>query len=117
MRIPTKVILNKTKNLLTIVFDNTDYQLSSEYLRVNSPSAEVVGHSINDRILQLNKQNVTITTIKAVGNYAIILNFSDGHNTGIYSWEHLYDISINKEQIWKKYLLELKVAGHKYTKN
>jgi len=112
---PSKINLNKAKTLLTVTFDNIDYELSSEYLRVYSPSAEVVGHGPGQETLQVDKEGVTITNIQPTGNYAIILFFSDGHDTGIYSWSHLHSLSINKETLWKDYLIKLAKAGHSHS--
>jgi len=109
---PSKINLNKAKTVLTVTFDENDYHLSAEFLRVYSPSAEVVGHGPGQETLQLNKENVTITNIQPTGNYAIILFFSDGHDTGIYSWSHLFNLSINKDNLWNEYLSKLEAAGH-----
>lgn len=116
MQTPSNITLNKTKTLLTITFDKVDYPLSSEYLRVFSPSAEVVGHGHGQEILQLDKENVTITQIKPTGNYAVVLVFSDGHSTGIYSWSHLHHIATHYDTLWAGYLQKLKAAGHSHSK-
>ena len=112
---PSKINLNKAKTILTVTFDDTDYELSSEFLRVYSPSAEVVGHGPGQETLKLDKENVTITNIQPTGNYAIVLFFSDGHDTGIYSWSHLHNLAINMETLWLEYLQKLKDAGHKHS--
>jgi len=109
---PSKINLNKTKTVLTVTFDDIDYELSSEYLRVYSPSAEVVGHGPGQETLQVGKEGVTITNIQPTGNYAIVLFFSDGHDTGIYSWSHLHNLALNYHELWASYLNKLKVAGH-----
>jgi len=109
---PSKINLNKAKTILTVTFDDVDYQLSAEFLRVYSPSAEVVGHGPGQEILQVNKEGVTITNIQPTGNYAIVLFFSDGHDTGIYSWNHLLNLASNQKQLWEEYLEKLKKAGH-----
>ncbi|ABL02303.1 protein of unknown function DUF971 [Candidatus Ruthia magnifica str. Cm (Calyptogena magnifica)] len=114
MQTPTNINLNKVKTLLTITFDKIDYPLSAEYLRVYSPSAEVVGHGKGQEILQLNKKNVTILRIQPTGNYAVILFFSDNHDSGIYSWSHLHKLALNHDKLWHKYLQRLKDAGHTY---
>lgn len=101
---PKKININKEKNILKICFDKDEYEMSSEFLRVNSPSAEVRGHRPEEAVLQLNKENVLIEDIKPMGNYAIIIHFDDGHKTGIYSWQYLYNLAINKKDIWHKYL-------------
>ncbi len=112
MQTPSNITLNKAKTLLTISFDGTDYKLSAQYLRVYSPSAEVRGHAPGQETLQIDKENITIKEIKSVGNYAVILVFSDNHDTGIYSWEHLYNLATKKDILWKEYLTRLKAAGH-----
>lgn len=115
MKTPTNIALNKEKNLLTITFDSVDYPLSSEYLRVYSPSAEVVGHGAGQETLQVDKENVTISRIVPTGNYAVILFFSDGHDSGIYSWQHLHKLAINHKELWQDYLQKLKNAGHTHS--
>jgi len=113
---PSKINLNKAKTILTVTFDDIDYDLSAEFLRVYSPSAEVVGHGPGQETLQVGKEGVTIKNIVPTGNYAVVLNFSDGHDTGIYSWSHLYDLSINHNDLWIKYLNKLREAGHDHSK-
>ncbi len=115
MQTPTNIKLDKSKTTLTITFDNTDYPLSAEYLRVYSPSAEVVGHGPGQEVLQTDKEGVTISRIEPTGNYAVVLFFSDGHDTGIYSWEHLYHIATNHDSLWADYLKKLKDAGHTHS--
>jgi len=111
---PSKINLNKAKTVLTVTFNDIDYDLSAEFLRVHSPSAEVVGHGPGQETLQIGKENVTITNVQPTGNYAVVLFFSDGHDTGIYSWSHLYNISKNHNKLWSKYLEKLKAAGHSH---
>jgi len=113
---PSKINLNKAKTVLTVTFDDIDYELTSEFLRVYSPSAEVVGHGPGQETLQVGKEGVTIINIQPTGNYAIVLFFSDGHDTGIYSWAHLYKLAINYDQMWIDYLKKLKDAGHNHSK-
>ena len=112
---PSKINLNKAKTVLTVTFDDIDYELTSEYLRVYSPSAEVVGHGPGQETLQVGKEDVTITNIQPTGNYAIVLFFSDGHDTGIYSWSHLYNLAKNKKVLWSDYLAKLSAAGHQHS--
>ena len=112
---PSKINLNKAKTVLTVTFDNIDYELSAEFLRVYSPSAEVVGHGPGQETLQVDKEGVTITNIQPTGNYAIVLFFSDGHDTGIYSWSHLHKIAINHDRLWSSYLSKLKESGHTHS--
>jgi len=111
MQTPSNITLNKAKNLLTVCFDGTDYQLSAEYLRVYSPSAEVVGHGPGEETLQVGKKNVLIERIAATGNYAIVLFFSDKHDSGIYSWEHLYKLASKQQQLWADYLQRMERAN------
>ncbi len=115
MQTPTNITLNKGKNLLTITFDGVDYPLSSEYLRVCSPSAEVLGHGPGQETLQVDKENVTIKRIEPTGNYAIILFFSDNHDSGIYSWSHLHKIATSHDKLWGEYLQKLRDAGHSHS--
>jgi len=100
---PNNIILSKDKKLLTVSFKDDDYALSSEYLRVYSPSAEVRGHGPGQETLQLNKQDVTISSLVPMGNYAIAIHFSDGHTTGIYSWSYLLQLGTDKEELWLDY--------------
>ncbi len=101
----TDIKLKQKSRLLVVSFDTGEtFEYSFEYLRVHSPSAEVTGHSPDQAVLQLNKQNVNIEGIAPVGNYAIQIHFDDGHHSGIYSWETLYDLGINAEQNWQTYL-------------
>lgn len=112
--IPTEINLNQKTRCLTVSFDDGScFEMSCEYLRVNSPSAEVQGHGPGQEVLQLNKENVNITAIEPVGNYAIKPVFDDGHNSGIYSWETLYVLGKNQEQNWADYLTKLEKSGHK----
>ena len=101
---PSNITLNKKKNTLTVSFEGVNYPLSSEFLRVYSPSAEVQGHKPEDAILQLNKEDVLIQNIRPMGNYAVVLHFDDGHDTGIYSWSHLHYLALNQAQLWTDYL-------------
>ena len=104
--------LNPQKSELSVTFtDGTTGSLSAEFLRVVSPSAEVQGHSPSERKLVPGKRAVTIRAIEPVGNYAVRLVFSDGHNTGLYSWHYLYEITHRKEELWNGYLQELAAAG------
>jgi len=110
---PTELNLHQKSRTLEIAFDDgSRFNLPCEYLRVNSPSAEVRGHGPGQGTLQLGKENVNITKIEPVGNYAVCLHFDDEHNTGIYAWETLYDLGANYEQYWSEYLEALKAAGH-----
>jgi DUF971 family protein len=110
---PIDIKLHQASRLLEIKFDNnTECMLSCEFLRVYSPSAEVKGHGPGQEVLQIGKEDVNITGIEPVGNYAVRLVFSDGHNTGLYSWDYLYDLASNYEGLWLEYLGKLSAAGH-----
>lgn len=104
--------MHQASRQLEIVFDDgTLGKLSCEFLRVYSPSAEVRGHGAGQEVLQTGKENVNILDIESVGNYAIKLNFSDGHNTGLYSWDYLYDLIRDHDVLWQEYLTRLAAAG------
>jgi DUF971 family protein len=109
---PTEIKLHQKSRLMEIAFsDGRSFQLSYEFLRVYSPSAEVRGHGPGQETLQTGKRNVDITGIEPVGSYAVQPQFSDGHNTGIYSWDYLYDLGANREPLWQEYLDRLAAAG------
>ena len=102
---PTNILLHKKSRVLAVDFDDgSHFDLSCEYLRVFSPSAEVRGHGPGQEVLQHGKENVGINQIEPQGSYAVRLHFDDGHNTGIYSWETLYELGKNYETSWKAYL-------------
>ena len=103
MKTPSDIRLSKDKKQLTITFDKVEYSMSSEFLRVYSPSAEVQGHGRGQEILQLNKQNIEIEKLQPTGNYAIAIHYSDNHSTGIYSWNYLHHLAINHDQLWSDY--------------
>ncbi|MGD2138637.1 MAG: DUF971 domain-containing protein [Gammaproteobacteria bacterium] len=110
---PTEISLHQKSRVLELKFeDGAHFELSYEFLRVHSPSAEVQGHGPGQGVLQLAKENVMINQIDPVGSYAIQPHFDDGHDTGIYSWETLYDMGRNKEQYWQEYLQKLEAAGY-----
>jgi len=110
--IPTEITLHKKSRLLELKFDDgSHFQLPAEYLRVWSPSAEVRGHGPGQETLQTGKRNVEITALDAVGNYAVQPTFSDGHNSGIYSWDVLYHLGSNHDALWADYLGRLEKAG------
>jgi len=111
---PTEISLHKKSRILEITFaDGEHFEFSCEFLRVHSPSAEVQGHGPGQGVLQLGKEDVVINRIDPVGGYAIQPAFDDGHDTGIYSWETLYDLGKNKDRYWQEYLDKLEAAGHK----
>jgi len=110
---PTELNLHRKSKVLEIAFNNGDkFSYPAEYLRCFSPSAEVQGHTENQKILQVGKENVNILHIDPVGNYAVCLHFDDEHNTGIYSWETLYNLGKNYKMNWDQYLADVKKAGH-----
>jgi DUF971 family protein len=106
---PTELRLRKDRKVLAVTFDNGEnFELSAEYLRVRSPSAEVQGHSPSERKVVAGKEAVQILELHPVGNYAVRLVFDDLHSTGIFSWEYLLELGQNREQYWQDYLAELK---------
>ena len=110
--IPTEIKLRQKSRLMEVAFsDGKVFELTYEYLRVYSPSAEVRGHGPGQETLQIGKKNVEITAIDAVGSYAIQPIFSDGHSTGIYSWDYLYELGENQVMLWDQYLRRLADAG------
>ena len=100
---PNNLTLSKDKKLLTVSFKEDEYALTSEFLRVYSPSAEVRGHGPGQETLQLNKKDVSILSLVPMGNYAIAIHFSDGHTTGIYSWSYLLHLGTEKDELWQDY--------------
>ena len=108
MNPPDNITLSRDKKLLTVSFKDNDYALTSEFLRVYSPSAEVRGHGPGQETLQLGKQDVLISSLFPMGNYAIAIHFSDGHTTGIYSWSYLLHLGTDKEELWKDYCIRVK---------
>lgn len=108
MPIPVEIKLLQKARLVEIKFDNEEFfTLPCQYLRVYSPSADIRGHSGTPGILQIEKEEVNIIGIDPVGNYAVKLIFDDGHNTGIYSWDYLYDLGLNHKKYWQEYLDKL----------
>jgi DUF971 family protein len=108
---PEEIRLNPDKDQLTVTFPDASYTLTAEMLRVTSPSAEVQGHSPSERVTVGGKRDVTITRIDPVGNYAVKLVFSDGHDTGIFSWSYLRKLGVERDEIWQQYLNELSEKG------
>ncbi len=108
---PTEIKLHKQSKILDITFsDGKTFHFSCEFLRVHSPSAAVRGHSPEQEVLQTGKKDINIKHIKPVGNYAIQLDFSDGHNTGLFSWDLLYNYGIHQDKMWQRYLQKIKEA-------
>ena len=109
---PTEIKLHQKSRVLEIAFsDGRSFRLPYEYLRVYSPSAEVRGHGPGQEVLQTGKRAVEIRNLEPVGVYAVNLAFSDGHDTGIYSWDYLYELGERQESNWKSYLARLEQAG------
>ncbi|HEY5290727.1 MAG TPA: DUF971 domain-containing protein [Burkholderiales bacterium] len=109
---PSEIKLHQKSRQMEISFaDGKRFELSYEFLRVYSPSAEVRGHGPGQEVLQVGKKNVEITAIEAVGSYAVQPRFSDGHDSGLYSWDYLYGIGSDQDQLWQQYLARMRAAG------
>lgn len=109
---PTALTLHRASHALEVSFDSGEtFVLPCEYLRTHSPSAEVQGHGPGQRVLVAGKRDVAISAIEPVGNYAVLLRFSDGHDTGIFSWSVLHELGRNRERHWRAYLDALAAAG------
>ena len=112
MKIPNKIRLNTAEQQLELGYANGEqFTLPAEFLRVLSPSAEVQGHGPSQKVLVGGKQNVNIRAIETVGQYAVVLRFDDGHETGIYSWKLLYEMGRNQIDLWDNYVAALTKAG------
>lgn len=109
---PTDIRLHKKSATLELGYgDGSRFTLEAEFLRVHSPSAEVRGHGQGQEVLQTGKRHVKITRLEPVGNYAVRLHFDDGHDTGIFSWEYLYELALGRQPLWQDYLQRLQAAG------
>ena len=109
---PTEIDLHQVSRVLDIAFDDgRRFSLPCEYLRAFSPSAEVRGHGPGQEVLQVGKREVGISAVEPVGVYAVKLVFTDGHDTGIYSWDYLYELGTKQQTNWKSYLARLEQAG------
>ena len=109
---PQSIIVHQQSRVLELTYaDGTQYRLPFELLRVYSPSAEVRGHGPGQETLQTGKREVDITALSQVGNYAVQPQFSDGHDSGIYSWDYLHFLGQNQESLWAEYLTRLEAAG------
>ena len=109
---PTEIKLRQKSRLMELAFsDGSRFELSYELLRVYSPSAEVSGHGPGQEVLQVGKRDVDISSLEPSGSYAVQPTFSDGHSTGIYSWDYLYWLGKNRETLWREYLERLEQAG------
>lgn len=110
MRIPTAIKLHKASKTLELQYGpGESYRLGAEFLRVHSPSAEVQGHG--NPVLQYGKLNVGLTGVEPAGQYALKLIFDDGHDSGLYTWDYLYQLAQNQERLWAEYLAQLAAAG------
>lgn len=111
---PLEIKLHQQSRVLEVRFDDgASFDLPYEYLRVYSPSAEVRGHGPGQEVLQTGKEDVTIQSVRPVGNYAIAPSFSDGHDSGLYTWDTLYDLGLHKDALWREYLAKLEQAGYR----
>lgn len=109
---PTKIVVHQVSRVLELEFsDGRSFRLPFEFLRVHSPSAEVRGHGPGQEVLQVGKADVGIESVEAVGNYALQPRFTDGHSTGIYSWDYLYYLGHQHDRLWHEYLSRLEKAG------
>ena len=112
MPTPTEIKLHQKSRVMEIAFDDgKTFGLPYEYLRVYSPPAEVRGHGPGQEVLQVGKREVDIRSLEPVGSYAVQPTFSDGHATGIYSWDYLYELGVEQEQNWADYLRRMEAAG------
>jgi DUF971 family protein len=109
---PTEITLHSESRVLEVAFsDGRTFRLPFEFLRVQSPSAEVRGHGPGQEVLQAGKREVTIVSVEPVGHYGLQPTFSDGHSTGIFSWDLLYQLGLNQDSLWTPYLQQLQAAG------
>ncbi len=109
---PTSIVMHQASHVLEVGFDTGEvFRLPAEYLRVESPSAEVQGHGPSQKILVGGKRNVNVAKIESVGQYAILLRFDDGHDTGIYSWRLLQELGREQAERWDKYVAAIEAAG------
>jgi DUF971 family protein len=109
---PTEILLHQKSRVLEIAFsDGKRFRMPCEFLRVYSPSAEVRGHGPGQEVLQVGKKDVGIVELDPVGTYAVRPVFSDGHDTGIYSWDYFYTLGVNQDEMWRRYLQRIEDAG------
>ncbi|WP_244895538.1 gamma-butyrobetaine hydroxylase-like domain-containing protein [Snodgrassella alvi] len=109
--VPAEIRLSQNRQRLRLIYGAKTYELEAEFLRVFSPSAEVRGHAAGQEVLQTGKRDVTITALSQVGNYALRIAFSDGHDTGLYDWDYLYDLAVRQAELWAGYEKQLLLAG------
>jgi len=108
---PTEITLHQQSKTLELVYGDDRFQLTAEYLRVYSPSAEVRGHGAGQEVLQINKEQVGINQLEPSGNYALKIYFDDGHDSGLFTWDYLYDLATQQDVHWQDYLNRLAKAG------
>lgn len=109
---PNAITLHQKSKTLELIYGDDHYHLPAEYLRVYSPSAEVRGHGKGQEVLQTNKELVNISRIEPSGNYALKIVFDDDHDSGLYTWDYLYDLATQYDQNWQNYLQRLEKAGY-----
>jgi DUF971 family protein len=109
--IPTEITLDRKRHVLALAYGDKAHELSFEMLRVYSPSAEVRGHGPGQEVLQVGKRGVDISELEPVGMYAVRPTFSDGHNSGIFSWDYLHKLCVEKDLLWQEYLGRIERAG------
>jgi DUF971 family protein len=109
----TEIRLRQRSRVLEVSFDDgSRFELPFELLRVHSPSAEVQGHSPEQRVLVVDKQDVLVRAVEPIGQYAVKLSFDDGHDTGLYTWKYLHELGSQRERLWTEYLARVAQAGH-----
>jgi DUF971 family protein len=109
----TEIKLRQRSRVLEVSFDDgSRFELPFEYLRTHSPSAEVQGHSPEQRVLVVGKQDVGIREVEPIGQYAVKLSFDDGHDTGLFTWKYLHQLGSQRDQLWAEYLARVAQAGH-----
>jgi len=110
--LPTSITVHQQSRVLEIGFSNgRAFRIPFELMRVYSPSAEVQGHGPGQEVLQTGKRDVGLTALEPIGNYAVQPTFSDGHDTGIFSWDYLYDLGSRQDELWRQYEARLRAAG------
>jgi DUF971 family protein len=110
--IPENLVVHQKSKVLELTYaDDKQYLLPFEFLRVHSPSAEVRGHGPGQEVLQTGKRQVSILSLEPVGNYALKPTFTDGHDSGLFTWEYLNELCQNQDQMWREYLAKLNAAG------
>jgi len=109
--VPDAIKVKKSSRCVALTYDGCEYELSYEFLRVHSPSAEVRGHGVGNEVLQYGKKDVGLLSMEPAGNYALKLVFDDGHDSGLYDWKYLHHLATHQESLWQEYLERLEKAG------